>query len=239
MSIDTPLEIEPPFELPVDWWLAAGVTAPTICNVDKDSGEFMSTGVADFSPLEPGVWLIPAYAYQCEPPMLEVGFAAVRTEHGTAWQQVADHRGVLVYSTVTTGNAAVWRALGELPPEWTLEAPGSEFDQWVEGKWVLDEAAQAAALTQIAARKKVLLGQYSANLIGTLQRAVDLEMATAAEVEALNAWKVYSVYLNRIEPSAELAPGDWPSSPNDSAVAAWLAAQGFEEPAPPVEATPA
>jgi hypothetical protein len=240
MSNATPIEIEPPFELPpVDWWLAEGVAAPTICNVDRETGEYLSVGVADFSPLEPGVWLIPAHAYQCEPPVLEAGFATIRTEDGVGWQQVADHRGVMVYSTVTTGEAVVWRALGELPPEWTLEAPGSEFDEWVEDEWVLDEAAQVAALTQIAARKKVLLGLYSTNLISTLQHAVDLEMATAVEVESLNAWKVYSVYLNRVEPSAELMPGDWPSSPNDTAVAAWLEAQGFEEPPPPAEPTPA
>lgn len=232
MSIETSLEFESPFAPPVDWWLAAGVAAPPICNVDKETGEFVGTGVADFSPLEPGIWLIPAHAYQCEPPVLEAGFAAVRTEDGTGWQQVADHRGLTVYSTVTPGEADVWSVLGELPPEWTLEAPGSEFDQWVEDEWVLDEAVQAAALTQIAARKKSLLGQYSASLISTLQNAVDLEMATAAEVEALNAWKVYGVYLNRVEPRADLAPGDWPSSPNDTAMAGWLEAQGFEELSP-------
>lgn len=239
MSVMTPIKIEPPFELaPVEWWLVEGVKAPTICNVYSETGEFMSVGVADFSPLEPGVWLIPAHAYQCEPPELESGFAAIRTEDGAAWQRVADHRGLTVYSTAT-GEAVVWRALGELPPEWTLEAPSSEFDEWVEDEWVLDEAAQAVVLTQIAARKKALLGQYSASLISTLQNAVDLEIATAAEVEALKAWKVYGVYLNRVEPGAELTPGDWPSSPNDSAVAAWLEAQGFEEPPPPAEPTPA
>lgn len=240
MSDATPIEFEPPFEIvPVEWWLVEGVIAPTICNVDKETGEYLSVGVADFSPLEPGVWLIPAHAYQCEPPELESGFAAIRTEDGAAWQQVADHRGVTVYSTITAGEFVVWSALGELPPEWTLEVPGSEFDEWVEDEWVLDEAAQAAALTQIAVRKKSLLGQYSASLISILQNAVDLEMATAAEVEALNAWKVYGVYLNRVEPGAELMPGDWPTSPNDTAMAGWLEAQGFEEPPPPAATTPA
>ena len=232
MSDMTPIEI-----VPVEWWLVEEVIAPTICNVDKDTGEFMSAGVADFSPLEPGVWLIPAHAYQCEPPELESGFAAIRTEDGAAWQQVADHRGLTVYSTITTGDFVVWSALGELPPEWTLEAPSSEFDEWIEDEWVLDKAAKAAALTQIAVRKKSLLGQYSASLISTLQNAVDLEMATAAEVEALKAWKVYGVYLNRVEPGAELTPGDWPASPNDTAVAAWLEAQGFED-SPPGGDTP-
>lgn len=231
MSVISPIKIEPPFELsPVEWWLVEGVKAPTICNVHSETGEFMSVGVADFSPLEPGVWLIPAHAYQCEPPELESGFAAIRTEDGAAWQLVADHRGLTVYSTITTGDFVVWSALGELPPEWTLEAPSSEFDEWVEDEWVLDEAAQAAVLTQIAARKKALLGQYSASLISTLQNAVDLEMATPAEVEALKAWKVYGVYLNRVEPGAELTPGDWPASPNDTGVARWLGAQGFAEP---------
>jgi hypothetical protein len=225
---DEVMPVAPP---PVYWWLLEGVTPPVICNVDRVTGEFIGVAEADYSPLEPGVWLIPAHAYQCEPPVLEAGFAAIRTEGVTGWQRVADHRGLTVYSTAT-GEAAVWHALGELPPEWTLEAPSSEFDEWVDDEWVLDEAAQAVALTKVAARKKSLLAQYSTNMINTLQNAVDLEMASADEVEALNAWKVYGVYLNRVEPSAELTPGDWPSSPNDTVMAGWLEAQGFEELSP-------
>lgn len=229
------MPVEPPL---LEWWQKEGVTPPVICNVDSVTGEFLGASEADYSPLEPGVWLTPAHAYQCEPPVLEAGFAAIRTEGVTGWQRVADHRGLTVYSTAT-GEAAVWHALGELPPEWTLEAPSSEFDEWVDDEWVLDEAAQTAALAKIAARKKSLLAQYSTNMINTLQNAIDLEMASAGEVEALNAWKVYGVYLNRVEPSAELTPGDWPASPNDTAMAGWLEAQGFEEPPPSATTTPA
>lgn len=240
MSTELPQEDElvPVEPAPIDWWLIEGVTAPDIYNVDSVTGEFLSVGIADFSPLEPGVWLIPAHAYQCEAPEPMEGCAAIRTEDGAGWRYVADHRGLTVYSTVTTGDAAVWHALGELPPEWTLEAPSSKFDEWLEDEWVLDEAAQAAELTKIASRKKSLLAQYSANMISTLQHAVDLEMASAAEVETLNAWKVYGVYLNRVEPRAELMPGDWPTSPNDTAMAGWLEAQGFEDPSPQAETAP-
>ncbi|MDC9595227.1 tail fiber assembly protein, partial [Xenorhabdus sp. IM139775] len=44
------------------------------------------------------------------------------------------------------------------------------------------------------------------------QYAVDLEMATDAEREALTAWKRYCVLLNRVDCSA--APDiDWPKAP--------------------------
>lgn len=231
MSTDlSPKDFVQPEPTPIDWWRIEGVKPPVICNVDSVTGEFLGVAEADYSPLEPGVWLTPAHAYQCEAPEPMEGHVAVRTEDGAGWRHVANHRGLTVYSTITTGDFVVWSALGELPPEWTLEAPSSEFDEWVEDEWVLDEAAQAAVLKQNAARKKALLGQYSASLISTLQNAVDLEMATPAEVEALKAWKVYGVYLNRVEPGAELTPGDWPASPNDTAVAGWLEAQGYEEP---------
>lgn len=42
-----------------------------------ESGEFISESLADESPLEPGVFLIPAYATDIEPPVFVVGQQAV------------------------------------------------------------------------------------------------------------------------------------------------------------------
>jgi Caudovirales tail fibre assembly protein. len=213
----------------VSWWLADEVTSPTICNVHPVTGEFIGTGVADPSPLEPFTWLIPAHAYQCEPPLPEPGHAAVKVS-GDGWKLVADYRGLTVYST-ETGEAQVWDMLGDLPEGYTREAPATEFDKWQDDKWTFDEAANAEALKKKAARKKLLLTQFSANMIATLQNAFDLEIATEVEIADLRSWKIYGVELNRVDIVGE-PPQDseWPTSPNDALAAAWLVAQGFDDP---------
>ncbi|CDF95213.1 hypothetical protein BN844_3407 [Pseudomonas sp. SHC52] len=82
-----------------------------------------------------------------------------------------------------------------------------------------------------------MLTQFSANMIATLQNAVDLQIATEAEIAALRSWKIYGVELNRVD-IVEEPPLDneWPTSPNDALTAAWLVAQGFDETAPQIPA---
>lgn len=218
-----PADVAP---IAVDWWRVEGVTAPCICNTDGVTREFLGAGQADYSPLEPGVWLIPANAYQCDAPAPKEGFAAVRSADGAKWEHVADHRGKTIYSTVD-GTADQCTTLGELTSGWTLTAPTSEHDQWEDGEWVPDEAAIEAARKAQAAKKKSLLTQLSASSITTLQYAVDLDMATAEETATLEAWKVYQVLLSRL-PGAP-ADDQWPTSPIGDAAAVWLKAQGFDD----------
>lgn len=218
-----PADVKPPA---VDWWRVEGVSAPCICNINSETREFQGVGQADYSPLEPGVWLIPAYAYQCDAPEPKEGFAALRSSDGADWDYVVDHRGKTIYSTVD-GTPAECTSLGELTSSWTLVAPSTEHDQWEDGEWVPDEAAIEAARTAKAAKKKSLLTQLSTSSITTLQYAVDLDMATPEETATLKAWMVYQVMLSRLP----VAPADnqWPASPIGDATAVWLKAQGFDE----------
>lgn len=55
-----------------------------IYHYHPESGVFLGQGVADESPLEPGVWLIPASATDEPPPEVSDGLEAVMTEVG--WQ---------------------------------------------------------------------------------------------------------------------------------------------------------
>ncbi|WP_371418640.1 tail fiber assembly protein [Pseudomonas putida] len=153
------------------------------------------------------------------------GFAAVTVDDGKAWQIVADHRGALVYSTAT-GESSQWNDLGDLPEGYTLQGPATEFDTWQDDKWVPDEAAIAEAARRRAYRKQLMANQYATGCINTLQDALELDMATEAEAVALKAWKVYRVELSRLDITTSApADDDWPSSPNDEALAAWLASQ--------------
>ncbi|MGV3346432.1 tail fiber assembly protein [Enterobacteriaceae bacterium LUAb1] len=63
-----------------------------------------------------------------------------------------------------------------------------------------------------ADEKKSQLMLEASEQIGTLQDAVDLDMATDAEKLQLTAWKRYRVLLNRVDTST--APDiDWPEKP--------------------------
>lgn len=104
--------------------------------------EYLGTGQADPDPLEDGHWLIPAHAYADAPPSIPAGQAARRSEDGSAWQLVADHRGT-VYSTAT-GAAQQHDALGELPSGLTVAPRPSADHLWTGSDWALDQALQAA-----------------------------------------------------------------------------------------------
>lgn len=220
---DEPLE---PVEV-VGWWDLPDVVPPLVCNVHRGTGEYLGTSLADPSPLEPDVWAFPAYSYQIEPPAPKPGFAALINRNADGWEVVADHRGATVYTT-DTGEPRQWQALGDLPEGYTLQAPETEFDAWEGDKWVVDEPARAEVLRSVAYRKQALANQFATGRINTLQDAVDLDMATEDEAAALPAWKAYRVRLSRLDIStAAPAADDWPASPNDEALAAWLASQGL------------
>ncbi|MGR6474426.1 tail fiber assembly protein [Pseudomonas juntendi] len=218
--IESP-DLQEPVE-PLPWWRQFGAVPPQLCNVHRGTGEFLCISQADPSPLEPGVWLFPAYSYQIDPPVLEVGLAALINRDSTGWEMVADHRGATVYST-DTGEPRQWQALGDLPEGYTLQAPTTEYDTWEEDKWVPDEAALAEMARQAAYRKQALASQYATGRIATLQDAVDLGMATDDEAAALIAWKRYRVELSRLDITTSApADSDWPTNPNDAALSTWL-----------------
>ncbi|HCV76301.1 tail fiber assembly protein [Pseudomonas oryzihabitans] len=210
------------------WWQDR--LPPQVATFDPVSGELLGKTSADPSPLEPDVWLIPAHSTLDNPPEPGAGLALVRRDG--AWVEIEDHRGATVYHT-GTGEPRQWTLLGPLPSDYTLVAPLTEFDTWRDDHWQLDEAAQLAAAKAQATRKRALLLQYASNQVNALQDAVDLEIATEAEIKALKTWKTYRVLLNRVDTSGAVpAESNWPASPDPAATTGYLSAQGYQEPTP-------
>ncbi|WP_313301041.1 tail fiber assembly protein [Pseudomonas sp.] len=210
---------------PVSWWLEPGIEPPTLCNVHRETGEYLCVSQADPSPLEPGVWLFPAFSHRVAPPQVREHFASILDLESQEWRWARDHRGATVYST-DDGTPRRWEHLGELPDGYTTKAPTSAFDHWVVDQWVTHEVLRAKAARQVAYSRQALSDQYALARISTLHNATDLGVATEADNSALEAWKLYRVELNRLS-IASLAPNDlrWPSSPNDEALAVWLGGQ--------------
>lgn len=65
---------------------------PTIYNYHPITGEFLSEGLADESPVEGDGWLIPAHATSIEPPTIAVDQVAIFD--GKAWMLRYDSRAV-------------------------------------------------------------------------------------------------------------------------------------------------
>ena len=117
-----------------------------IYHYHSEHNYFMSEDVADPSPLEPGVWLIPANATSIEPPSTNDGEVAIFD--GTSWSVVEDKRGVY-YSILTQEVLENYNPL-ETPPDSTRETP----PEIPEGKiltwndsWVLEDIPPPPELT--------------------------------------------------------------------------------------------
>lgn len=155
---------------------------------------------------------VSAGAYTDAPELpTKTGFAIVRSEDGSKWEIVADHRGKTAYNTETRQPVEV-DFMGDLPETLTLLEPKTEFDKWNGKKWVTDTEAQKAALIAQAEHEKSQRLDEANNMLTYLQDSIDTGLATDEEAAALQAWKKYRVLLNRVDTS--LAPNiEWPEKP--------------------------
>ncbi|MHC8315694.1 DUF4376 domain-containing protein [Pseudomonas sp. LB3P31] len=97
-------------------------------------GIFTGKTVADRSPLEPGVWLIPGGCVEVAPPVVPDKKAAFWD--GRRWQLVDSYQGLTAYNVETREPLVIERA-GSLPTGYTLEVPGPG-QIWGNGHWVDD-----------------------------------------------------------------------------------------------------
>jgi hypothetical protein len=128
-----------------------------IYNYDPETGEFLSEGAADESPLEPGVYLIPAHATDQPAPTAKVGQAAVYQD-GT-WRLVPDYRSQSVCLIDADGYYAgpAALALGESPdarhiltdpPAAEIPRPLWSDDKWIDGRTPAETLAAYTAAVQ-------------------------------------------------------------------------------------------
>lgn len=101
------------------------------------TGEFLSVGLADPNPLEPGKFLIPAHATEIEPPVTSEKQVAVWNR--AAWLVEEDHRGTALYKT-TTGEEIKISEIGAIPEGLTVKKKPSELYDWdeVANDWVIN-----------------------------------------------------------------------------------------------------
>lgn len=104
----------------------------TVYNYNPETGEYKGTGEAHESPLEPGVYLLPAHSTEAEPPEAGAGHVAVFADG--AWTLVDDHRGEVWYDTATQERHEI-KTLGIVPETWTQIEPTDHEAVWNGAAW--------------------------------------------------------------------------------------------------------
>lgn len=104
----------------------------------------------------------------------------------------------------TTGHDIYVRALKGEFGKITL-SPGPDY-LWSGRKWIANQMTDSVNEAELIKQQR--LAEASA-AIAPLQDAVDLAMATDAEVAMLQGWKTYRVLLNRVDTSKPV----WPEVP--------------------------
>ena len=186
----------------------------TVYNYDHHTRIYTGASQADESPLEPGVYLIPAHATTIDPPAVADGKVARYRPDDVMWELVPDIRGVWYGAD---GQAVVVSAVDADVSALTRTAPPDATYKLVNGEW-------KQCPDKVAAAKKaemdmaVAAGMAAANQhIAVLQDAVDLAMATAEEEAALNEWKRYRVLLSRLQADAKYPDVKLPQRPDGDA----------------------
>ncbi|OQS45635.1 tail fiber assembly protein [Chromobacterium violaceum] len=185
----------------------------TVYAYHPQTGEYQGPTAADPSPLQPGVWLLPAYSTELQPPVAAERQTAVFRDGG--WTLSPDWRAVKLWSVDTA--QPVQARLGDTPDSLraTLLQP-CEFPTWDGKGWSINKTAQSAALAQKTAAelKQRLADAYAARR--PLEDAESIGIATADELQKLAAWKRYCVDLSRLPDLAmwpRLVDADWPKQP--------------------------
>lgn len=109
---------------------------------------FTGESPADESPLEPGVWLIPAYATNIKPPKCEKN--QIQVFNGNSWQIIEDQRGI--YYSVETQEILENSNPLEAPEGFTKETPPEVSEgkvlKW-DNEWILEDIPPPPELTPL------------------------------------------------------------------------------------------
>lgn len=147
----------------------------TIYNYSSVTGEYLDSSIADESPLEPNVPLLPAYSTEIAPPTAPEHKAAVFKDGG--WSLEDDYRGTVYW--LPDYSQHVQRDLGPLPPDATLEPPTPTLDQTI----VTINAAVQKSLDEGAAK----WGYNS--IVSAATYATSTNPQYAADAAALIQWR--------------------------------------------------
>jgi len=111
-----------------------------IYNYKQDTNEFLGESMARPNPLEPGNYLIPRNATTVAP-KTKPGKNEVLVFENNNWVIKEDYRGTVVYNAEFREGKTI-DEIGPFPKGFILDAPTSEYDEFIKGAWVKNEAKE-------------------------------------------------------------------------------------------------
>jgi hypothetical protein len=147
-----------------------------IHNYVGTTGEFLSSAMASPSPLEPGAFLIPAYATTVVPPSVGANQAAVFDVALQAWRVVADYRGRTLYRIEDGGEVrveALEKTLGDYPECVAIPPPAVPEGQrlrWTGDGWALEDVPPV--VPDFVSMRQARLALLSAGLLDSVEAAI-------------------------------------------------------------------
>lgn len=152
----------------------------TIYNYDKNTKEFLTSSEAMESPLEPGVFLIPANATTVAPLAPKPDFTMLFNEDLQSWEYIEDYRGKDIHEVATKENSKC-SYIGQLKPGFALGVYQKTAEELFDEKvkyltYEIQRFLDATARTR---------GYDDINSIG---KYIGYENAFRIECETLGAW---------------------------------------------------
>lgn len=127
-----------------------------VYSYSKDTGEYSGETVAFESPLEPGVFHIPAYATETETPPYVDGEVLVYDAGADRWLIKADFRGSEYYDTETQERHVIEEIGIEPDKAWTNITPDDSEAVWTGRAWEVPfDKLKVRKKTEIAAARYV------------------------------------------------------------------------------------
>jgi hypothetical protein len=195
---------------------------------DAETGQYLSSRLADLDPLNIDRWLVPAFSTVDElPARLPLTWPFYRDG---AWALLPDYRGRMLYRQAT-GEPAEILVAGTTPAEHGLTEAPRPSDEYTfrDGAWAIDPAivaqrVRAAAMAEFDMRmshaRMMNAGKADAYAAGLLSRA---------EVYYFRAWSAYQLDLVRaIQLEGFPDAVSWPDGPVSYEVASAPALAEYE-----------
>lgn len=141
-------------------------------------GLYVGPAIAQESPLEPGVFLIPAGCVEVAPP--ECPEDKIQSWNGKRWQLLDYFNGLIVYNTHTREPLTLTDA-GPIPNGYTVLRP-QPGQVWKNGRWVDD---LDTVLAQLYSQKLEMINRTCAHVIasGFMSAALEEPFRYASELE--------------------------------------------------------
>ena len=183
-----------------------------IYNYNPVTGEYISEGLADGSPLEPGIYLVPAYATEIQPP--ETGDNEVACFENESWIVKPDYRGQNFYKKEDLSEVII-AEIGELSDDLLSELPlkPDQYFEWNGEEYVLNIDKKLQAKIQEVLAKEIeaynliykFLGKFSFDYTDATLQAMDktllaLSLPDTNSIEIMDmAMDFNNITLNEVE----------------------------------------